>query len=251
MNSDLSSTLEFFQGPVFRFSFALMVLGFLRHALIGGIEMASAFLMATDRKEVWAKLGQRILWFLFPHVLLQPMGAGIRGWSIYHTLLSVVSLVFRLGAVIIPAFMVAHVYLWERGLGISWPALPPGTADAISFVTIVAGFLVFLGRLYSSVLRKVEPAWSFLSPLILIAPFVTGVLAMHPTWSPFAYETVLLLHVITACLVFVLLPFARLLCFMHTPVTRWVPQAAWHYTPAAEEIERTPTTTPAREMVPA
>jgi hypothetical protein len=153
--------------------------------------------------------------------------------------------------VLIPAFMVAHVYLWERGLGIGWPALPPGTADTISFVTIAAGLLVFLGRLYSSVLRKVEPAWSFLSPLILIAPFVTGVFAMHPTWSPFAYQTVLLLHVITACLVFVLLPFARLLSFMHTPVTRWIPQAAWHYTPPAEEIERTETTTPAREMVPA
>lgn len=250
MNSDLYTALDFFQGPVFRFSFALMVLGFLRNALMGMTEMAAAFLVAKDRGAVWIKVGQRLLWFLFPHVLLKPMAGNRRGWSAYHFLLSIVSLVFRLGAVIIPAFMVAHVYLWERGLGIGWPALPPGTADTISFITIGAGLLVFLGRLYSSVLREIEPAWSFLTPLILIAPFVTGVFSMHPTWSPLAYHTVLLLHVITACVVFVLLPFAHLLSFMHTPITRVIPEAAWHYTPPAPKIAPRHTAA-APEMVPA
>jgi hypothetical protein len=248
VNTDLSSTLEFVQGPVFRFAFALMVLGFLRHALISGAEMAAAFLMADDRKDVWAKIGRRILWFLFPHVLLRPIAPARRGWSVYHAILSVFSLVFRLGAVIIPAFMVAHVYLWERGLGISWPSLPSATADAISFITIAAGLLVFLGRLYSSLLRKIEPAWSFLSPLILIAPFVTGVIAMHPTWSPFQYQTVLLLHVLSACLVFVLLPFARLLSFMHMPITKYLPQAAWRPAPPVEPVVKEKAV---REMVPA
>lgn len=248
MNSDVSSVLEFVQGPVFRFAFALMVLGFGRRALISGTEMAAAFLVARDRKEVWVNIGRRMLWFLFPHVLLEPSPSHPWGWSVYHALLSIVSLMFRVGAVIIPAFMVAHVYLWERGLGISWPALPPGTADALSFITIGAGLLVFLGRLYSSVLRRIEPAWSFLTPLILIAPFVTGVIAMHPTWSPFAYQTVLLLHVLSACLVFVLLPFARLLSFMHTPIDRYLPQAAWRYAPPAETPAQEK---PVRQMVPA
>jgi hypothetical protein len=234
---------------VFRFSFAIMILGFLRLAVIGGTEMGAAWLMAEDRKYVWGRLGYRMLWFFFPHVLLKPMGQHIRGWSLYHSILSVFSLIFRLGAVFLPAFMVAHVYLWKRGFGISWPALPPGTADAITFVIIAAGLLVFLGRLYSSVLRKVEPAWSFLSPLILIAPFVTGVFAMHPTWSPFSYHTVLLLHTLSACLVFVLLPFAGLLNFMHTPVTKWIPQAAWRYAPADETITKAKKAD--RELVPA
>lgn len=234
MTSDLSAVLEFVQGPVFRFAFALMILGFLRHALISGTEIGAAFLMATDRKTVWARIGQRILWFFFPHVLLGPAIGAKAGWMLYHAVLSMFSFVFRLGALIVPAFMVAHVYLWERALGISWPALPPNTADLISFVTIGAGLLVFLGRLYSSAVRKLEPTWAFLRPLILIAPFVTGVLAMHPTWSPFHYQTVLLLHVLSACLVFVLLPFARLLSFLATPITKVLPQAAWRDVPPGE-----------------
>jgi hypothetical protein len=190
-------------------------------------EAASAWLMATDRHSVRVKLRQRIVWFLFPHVLLRHVRDDGRGWSVYHLLLSVCSLVFRLGAILLPCFMAAHVYLWERALGISWPSLPPGTGDAISFVTIGAGFVVFLGRLYSPLLRKAEPPVSFVTPLVLVLPFVTGVLAMHPTWSPIRYQVMLLLHVLSACTVFVLLPFAGLLSFMHCPISRWVPRAAW------------------------
>ena len=228
MNSDVTSILEFVQGPVFRFAFALMVFGLLRLASMNFAEAASAWLVAADRGERSApNSGQRIVWFLFPHMLLRHVRDDGGGWSAYHLALSVCSLVFRLGAIIVPCFMVAHVYLWERALGISWPSLPPGTGDAISFVTIGAGLVVFLGRLYSPLLRKTEPAWSFLTPLILILPFITGVLAMHPTWSPIRYQVMLLLHVLSACLVFVLLPFAGLLSFMHCPITRWVPRAAW------------------------
>ncbi len=227
MNSDVTSILEFVQGPVFRFAFALMVFGFLRLGLMNLAEAASAWLVSPDRHVVRVKFRQRIVWFLFPHMLLRHVRDDGGGWSAYHLVLSVCSLVFRLGAILVPCFMAAHVYLWERALGISWPSLPPGTGDAISFVTIGAGFVVFLGRLYSPLLRKTEPPLSFVTPLILVLPFITGVLAMHPTWSPIRYQVMLLLHVLSACTVFVLLPFAGLLSFMHCSITRWVPRTAW------------------------
>jgi hypothetical protein len=235
MNSDLTSALEFVQGPVFRFAFALMVFGFLRLAIMNSAEAVSAYLMAIDRRGVRLKVWQRIVWFLFPHVILKHFYVTSAAWSAYHVGLSICSLVFRLGAIIVPAFMAAHIYLWERGAGISWPSLPPETGDAIAFLTIGAGLIVFLGRLYSPLLRKTEPTWSFLTPLILILPFVTGVLAMHPTWSPISYQVMLLLHVLSACTVFVLLPFAGLLSFMHCSITRWVPKAAWRALPPQGE----------------
>ncbi len=223
--------LEFVQGPVFRFCFALMVLGLARLALMGTLETAAAWMVADDRRAVRAKLRQRIWWFFCPHVLLKGVGRGGAGWSAYHALLSLCSLVFRLGAILLPAFMVAHVYLWERWLGVAWPSLPPTLANGIAVVTIAAGLIVFLGRLYSPLLRKVEPAWTFVKPLILILPFVTGVLAMHPTWSPLSYQAVMLLHTLSACAVFVLLPFAHLLRFVHAPVTAWLPETHWRYEP--------------------
>lgn len=247
MNTDVSAALEFVQGPVFRFAFALMLLGFLRIVLIASTEWAAAWLVANDRTTVRAKLVRRLLWLVMPHLLLRQVWTGGFGWSLYHLGLTFFSFVFRVGAVIVPAFMVAHVYLWERGLGISWPALPPGMGDAISVVTILAGVVVFLGRLYSPLLRKTEPAWSFLTPLILILPFITGVLAMHPTWSPIRYQVMLLMHVLSACLVFILLPFARLLSFMHCPIVRWVPEAAWRGVPSTTA----PVAVKAPDMVPA
>lgn len=227
MSSDLSSTLSFVQGPVFRFCFALMMLGLARTAVMGATELAASWLVAEDRRVVFWKLRQRVVWFLFPHLLLRKLFAGGLGWNLYHLLLSICSFVFRVGAILVPAFMVAHVYLWERGLGVAWPSLPPNGADRISMLTIIAGVLVFLGRLYSPLLRKVEPAWCFAKPLILILPFVTGVLAMHPTWSPLSYQAVMLMHVLAACLVLVLLPFAHLFRSIHTPVTRWFPETNW------------------------
>jgi hypothetical protein len=237
MDSDLRPALEFVQGPVFRFAFALMVLGLLRLAIMNLAEAVSAYVLTPDRRTVYVKVRQRIVWFVFPHYILRYFYVTSTSWSVYHLALSVCSLVFRLGAVVVPAFMVAHVYLWERGLGVSWPSLPPGAGDAIAFVTIGAGFVVFLGRLYSPLLRKTEPAWSFLTPLILILPFCTGVLAMHPTWSPISYQVMMLLHVLSACVVFVLLPFTGLLSFMHCSITRWVPKAAWRATLLKDEPE--------------
>jgi hypothetical protein len=247
VNSDLSSTLAWFQGPVFRFSFALMVLGFLRMGAQGATEAAVARLMLGPDARLRAKLRLRATWFLFPHRLLDRDGRMGAGWSAYHAILALFSLVFRLGAVIVPAFMVAHVYLWERGLGLSWPSLPPGTANYISLLTIATGLAVFFGRLYSPLLRRFEPPRSFLKPLVLVAPFATGVLATHPTWSPISYQAVMLLHTLSACLVFVMLPFGRILSFMHTPVTRWVPEACWRYAPGGPA----PRPAAARELVSA
>lgn len=240
MNSDVTSILEFVQGPLFRFAFALMLFGFLRLGLMNFAEAASAWLVTKDRSIVRRKIRQRFVWFFFPHMLLRHVRDDGPGWYAYHLALSICSLVFRLGAILVPCFMVAHVYLWERAIGISWPSLPPETGDAISFVTIGAGFVMFLGQLYSPLLRKTEPAWSFLAPLILILPFITGVLAMHPTWSPIRYQVVLLLHVLSACTVFALLPFAGLLSFMHCSITRWLPWAAWRdVQPQAEPAPKT------------
>ncbi len=230
VNADWSATLDLAQGPLFRFAFALMVLGFLRLALIGISEAVTARLLSADTQAFRSKLNQRLLWFIVPHIVLR-QATGKSERPLYHWALSFFSFIFRMGAVIVPAFMVAHVYLWERGLGISWPSLPPRIGDQISLMTILAGVIVFFGRLYSPLLRRTEPAWSFITPLILISPFVTGVLAVHPTWSPVSYQVIMLLHVLSACLVFVLLPFARLLSFMHCPITRWVPAAAWRNVP--------------------
>lgn len=228
MNEAVLAALKLVQGPVFRFAFALMMLGMLRALLLALSDTTAAYLTSTDRTLFWRKLRMRLLWLTFPSVVLRRIEpGGSRLMYAYHLGLCLTSLVFRLTAVIVPAFMVEHVYLWERGLGLTWQTLRPATADVLSLITIAAGLLLFLGRLYSPVLRRIEPGWSFLKPLLLIVPFITGVLAMHPTWSPIDYHVVLLMHVLSAALVFVMVPFARMLTCIHTRLTDVIPEAAW------------------------
>lgn len=238
MNENVLSALDFAQGPVFRCAFALMVLGLLRNAVLAVSDTVAAYL-TTDAKPVfWRRFRQHIWWFLFPSVVLHRArpGGGTRMF-IYHLGLFSVALVFRITAVLVPAFMVAHVYLWERNIGFAWPTMSASLADKLSVVTIVAGVVLFLGRLYSPILRQIEPGWSFLKPLVLILPFVTGVMAMHPTWSPFDYHLVLLIHVLSAALVFVMVPFGRMLMCVHTSLEEIIPEAVWRrplaQTPAA------------------
>ena len=228
MNENVLKALDFAQGPVFRFAFALMILGILRSVVLGLSDTVAAYLTTDDKPIFWRRFRQHIWWFLFPSMVLRearPQDG--KRLFIYHFGLFSVALVFRITAVLVPAFMVAHVYLWKRNLGVSWPTMAPSIADTLSVVTIVAGVALFLGRLYSPVLRKIEPGWSFLKPLILIIPFVTGVLAMHPTWSPFDYHLVLLLHVLSASLVFIMVPFGRMLMSVHTSLEDIIPEAVW------------------------
>ncbi len=228
MNQTILFLLEVAQGPLFRFAFALMIFGLLRQAAFSFSDALGAYLTMSDRALFWRKLRMRLLWFFLPSIVLRRMrpGGSTRMFC-YHLAICAVSLIFRICAIIVPAFMVAHVYLIERGIGLSWVTLPVKYADTFAVVTILTGVMLFLMRLYSPTLRAMEAPWSFLNPLVMIVPFATGTMAMHPSWSPLDYHVMLLLHLVSAAVVFVMIPFARMLTCVHTRLTDAVPEAAW------------------------
>lgn len=228
MGEDLRNFLHFAQGPLFRFAFALLVLGLLRAAWISASNAFGAWLIIGERREFWRRFRLRALWHLFPTVVMHTVRRGPRdAMNGYHIGLACVSAVFRFGVIVIPAFMVAHVYLWERGLGLSWPSIPAPVSDLLSLITVVAGVGVLLGRVYSPLIRSIDPVWAFFKPLVLLVPFVTGLLAMHPTWAPVDYHILMIIHTVSAAVVFSMIPFARMLSFLHTPIEAVLPELAW------------------------
>lgn len=235
MNDTVLMALDVVQGPVFRFAIALMLLGIVRAAFLTASDAVGAYLVSPDAAAFKRKLRLHVLWALFPSLVMRELRPNEnQRMFLYHMCLCCLSLIMRLGAVLLPVFMLAHVYLWKRGLGLGyWPALPGVVADTLAIITMVAAFALFLGRLYSPLLRKLEPTWSFFKPLILLVPFLTGYLAMHPLASPLDYHVVRLLHVASACVVFVMIPFGRMLSCMHTPLAQIAPEAAWSPPPQA------------------
>lgn len=228
MGEELRQLLHLAQGPLFRFAFALLVLGLIRSAWIAVSDASAAYLIIRDRTEFWRRLRLRMRWHIFPTSVIREMrGNESAALEAYHKFVITLSIIFRFGALAIPAFMVAHVYLWERLLGTAWPSIPARISDVMSVVTVVAGVGVFLGRIYSPMIRAIDPPWAFLKPLILLVPFLTGLLAMHPTWSPAEYHVTMLLHVVSAAVVFIMIPFARMLSFLHRPIDEVLPELAW------------------------
>lgn len=233
MDASILVALRIAEGPVFRFALGLAILGLARNALLSLSDITAAYLAERDRAALRRKFGLRIMWLLFPTLIFHRAGyLRTGGQFLYHAFFSTVSLAFRLFAILVPVFMVAHVYLWEQALGISWPAFPGTLADTLSYATIVTGLLLFLGRVYSPTLRQVEPAWAFFKPLIMLVPFVTGVLAMHPRWSPIDYHAIMVVHVFSASAVIAILPFARLFS-LHVGLEQLLPEAAWNPTAPA------------------
>ncbi|HVP11015.1 MAG TPA: hypothetical protein VMV94_07490 [Phycisphaerae bacterium] len=234
MHNATTSALNVAQGPLFRFAFALAVLGLARLALLGLSGMVAGYVTAGDRAVFRRKLRLHLLWSICPSMVINTVRPfGSRAMYAYHVFLCCTSLLFRFLVVVLPVFLVAHVYLWERALGISWPSLPSRLADILSITIIVSGVVLFLGRIYSPALRTLEPPWTFFKPVLLLVPFITGMLVRHPTWSPMSYYGMLLLHVLSAAGVLILIPFTRLLSNMHTRLRALVPDAAWR--PAEED----------------
>lgn len=228
MDESVVAALALAEGPLFRAAIALLILGALRAAILAVGDTTAAYMTLHGGSGFWWKLRMRLAWHLMPcHVLNRAFPDISAGLAAYHVVLCLMSLVFRVCAVVVPIFMVAHVYLWERGLGVTWPALPGRVADAGAILVVASGTFVLIGRLYSPVLRRIEPPWAFFKPLVLLTPFVTGFLAMHPQWSPLSWHFVMLVHVCSACLAFVMAAFGRLLSVLHTPLTEVVPEAAW------------------------
>ncbi len=228
MNQTTQLALYIAQGPLFRFAIALTLLGLIRVALLGLSDVAAAFVTDADRGVFRRKINLRLTWAFFPSVVINRVRPFLSGpLYAYHLVLDAASLYFRASVVLLPIFLVAHVYLWERALAISWPALPGQVADVLSIAALVSGGIVFLGRIYSPTLRSIEPAASFFKPLLLLLPYFTGILTRHPTWSPLDFHFVLLIHALSASLVLTLLPFARLLSGMHTRLTTLAPDVTW------------------------
>lgn len=148
MNQSVLYALDFANGPILRVAIGLLVLGVIRASVLQLSDTIGAYLTLRDKGAFWRKLRMRALWAVFPGLVLHqaPPGTG-KALFAYHLVLDGLSLILRLGAIIVPTLMVAHVYLLDRALGIRWATLPGDTTNVLAVVTIVAGVLLFLGRL--------------------------------------------------------------------------------------------------------
>jgi len=221
----LEALLEFTKGPLFRLTFAIMVLGLLRILFLELVGMYEAYRKAGDKCIPWKLTIGRTLHWLFP----------IKRVLNHRPFYSIIAILFHVGLIVTPLFLFAHVQLWKGAFGFGWFALPRDWADFLTLLTIGCGAAIFVGRIGWEKSRAISRKQDYLWPLLLIVPFITGYICMHSDLTPGAYNISMLIHVLSGEVIFVALPFTKIAHCILQPLSQVVSVLAWKFPASVDD----------------
>lgn len=221
----MDSLLEIAKGPLFRLSFALLVLGLIRIFFLDIRGAYKAYKKTDDKKMPWKLIFSRTWEWLFP---LKRLKGNFRFYSVF-------SILFHIGLIVVPIFLFAHIRFWKGSIGISWISLPYNWAFWLTVSTIIFAFALFISRLVSTTTRALSKKQDYLWLLLLLIPFVTGFICANLIVSPDSYRFFMLMHVLSGELIFVLIPFSKIAHCVLTPLSQIICTLAWKFPPETDD----------------
>ncbi len=191
--------LTFARGPLFAFTFLIMILGLARLVVI----QVSSLVRDKGRRlgnASWPKiLAEGASWIV-------PVRHLIPGTKFF----SVVSYFFHIGILIVPVLLAEHIALWEDLLGLNLPSIGQRSAEFLTLSTILCGMVLLGIRTFSRTARANSRCADYLLLVAVLLPFASGYLAMHPQYNLFPWQMMMLIHLLSAELLFLLVPFTKL-----------------------------------------
>lgn len=221
----MDAAIEFAQGPLFRLTFGIMVLGLIRLVVLDVINAVEAYTRAGDKSLAWSAAIKKTVSWLFP----------LKRAFTQRPVYSVVSIVFHIGLIMVPIFLLSHIQLWEASLGISWWSLPHFWADFLTLTTIAAALALFLGRVGVRSAQALSRRQDYLWPILLIIPFATGYICSNMVVGPAMYQVTMLVHLLSAELIFVLIPFTKIAHCVLMPLSQFIVSLAWKFPARVDE----------------
>jgi nitrate reductase gamma subunit len=218
----LEAWLDWARGPMFWAALTFMVLGLLRHLVVTIWQIARTMRRAGDKSLPSRQVAWATLRWLVPVDKLRT-----------RFVFSVTTLAFHVSVILVPIFLAGHIALWERGTGLSWPALPNLMADVLTITAVATVVALIIQRAIARPSRSLSRFQDYAIPLVIAVPFASGFLVMHPAWNPFTLDATLLVHVMSANIVLILVPITKILHCVLLPLTQLVSEAAWHFPPDA------------------
>jgi nitrate reductase gamma subunit len=191
--------IAFAKGPLFALSFLIMMLGLGRQVALQ-LYFISSKKGRRLRGVPWKSVARETLSWAVPVRHMQP------GTKLF----TASSFLMHIGIVLVPPLLIDHIVLWEHFLGVRLPALGRDTADVLTLLTIACGLLLLSLRTFAARHRMVSRPTDFLLLPLVILPFLSGYVAGHPGVNPFPWNAMMLTHLLSAELLFVLMPFTKL-----------------------------------------
>ena len=214
----MDAWIELARGPLFRIALTIMALGLGYRVVVTVAQIASAWYRAGDRRLPLSDIAEATMRWLVPVRLLRT-----------RPFYSAASFLFHLGVVLVPFFLIGHVALLEGLLPASWPVLPPLVADIFTVIALAALLVLLVGRVVTRSARVLSRTQDVVLLLILFATLFFGFLGGHPTVSPLASRTMLLVHILLGDLVLVLVPTTKIAHCALYPMTQLLFQLGWHF----------------------
>jgi nitrate reductase gamma subunit len=191
--------IEFAKGPLFALTVLIMILGLARLVVI----QTYSIVRGKGRRLAnapWRKIALEAAGWVIPVRHLIPE----------TRVFSAVSYLFHVGVLVVPLLLASHIVLWERLLKVNLPEIGRGLGDFLTLFTI-ACVLVLLGfRVLSRRLRSMSHPSDYALLVVILLPFASGYAAMHPRCNPLPWEAMMLVHLLSSELLFVLIPFTKL-----------------------------------------
>ncbi|MDP8240136.1 MAG: hypothetical protein P9X24_13690 [Candidatus Hatepunaea meridiana] len=197
---------DFSRGPLVWIAFAILFFGSIYRII-------SMFLLLKKDKAVLPYMNLKFgLRSLFHWII--PYGSTIMR---IRPVFSLLSFVFHLCLLILPIFALGHVIMWKESFGISWWTLPEPLTIFMTFLVVITGFIFIFRRIADPTVRFVSSAKEYILLLLVIAPFITGLMAFYQL---FDYKIVIIIHMWSGALWLAAIPFTWLSHMFYFPFTR-------------------------------
>jgi nitrate reductase gamma subunit len=163
--------------------------------------------------------------FIFSYMSLKYSLRSIFHWMIpfgsvnmrNHPVMTIVTFAFHICLILTPAFLMAHILLFDEAWKISWISLPDSAADIMTLIVIGSSLFFLARRIMLPEVKFVTSLSDYIILLIVAAPFITGFFAYHQ-W--FGYPVFMILHIVSGEIMLVAIPFTRLSHMLFAPLTR-------------------------------
>lgn len=221
----MDALIDFGRGPLFRLCFPLMVLGLLRVLFLSITATVTSYRRSQDKNVPWKDVFYKTIGWLIP----------IRRLLNKRPAYSMISVLFHAGLILVPLFYSSHVLLWKNSTGFSWPSLNDSIANWLTYLCIVCGFALFLMRVFYTPSRALSRKQDYFWLLILLVPFITGLMCVHTRLSPGAYQWTIFLHIYSADLIMAVMPFTKIAHCVLAPLSQMVTAVGWKFPVGAGE----------------
>ncbi len=184
----------FFSGPLFLVTVLIMAAGILRQAMKVHA-MTRPLSGVTSRRQKIIPPGLSVF-------------KGIRhSLAGRHPVFAGITFMFHFCLFVLPLFISAHAVLIFDALGLRLPQLPSAVSHWGTRLVILGG-VFFLGRrIFSPVVRYLSHPGDFVVLAVAIAPFVTGLCALHHVGD---YTMMMALHAVSGNVFCVAIGWSRL-----------------------------------------